>query len=216
MSTVDRRTGWESATAVPLVAFGVGFIVSYSLLVLVSAPPAWLTTVAGAVLAVSWFAFLLDYVVRLMLTAPGGRWGFVTHNVGDLLAVLVPVFRALRVVRLLRGIPYFQRKTGDSVRAEIVSYAIAYAVLFVYFISLATLQVERTAPGATITDFGQAIWWACVTLATVGYGDTYPVTTLGRVYAVLLMFGGVAIVGTASALVISFINDRVTQRVKRD
>jgi voltage-gated potassium channel len=100
-------------------------------------------------------------------------------------------------------------RSGTAIRVEIVAYALAYAVFFVYFIALATLDAERHAPGASITTFGDAIWWAIVTLATVGYGDVYPVTTIGRIYAVMLMVGGVAIVGTASALVISYITERI-------
>ena len=78
-----------------------------------------------------------------------------------------------------------------------------------FFLALATLQAERDAPGANIVTFGDAIWWAIVTIATVGYGDLYPVTPLGRFYAVLLMAGGIAIVGTASATIISYLNERV-------
>ena len=87
---------------------------------------------------------------------------------------------------------------------------------FVYFIALATLQAERNAPGATITDFGLAIWWAIVTIATVGYGDTYPVTVVGRLYATGLMIGGIAIVGAASATMISFISDKIGVTLHRD
>ena len=57
--------------------------------------------------------------------------------------------------------------------------------------------------------FGDSIWWAIVTITTVGYGDLYPVTPPGRFYAVLLMAGGIAIVGTASATIISYLNERV-------
>ena len=46
--------------------------------------------------------------------------------------------------------------------------------------ALDPFEAERDAPGANITSFGEAIWWAVVTLATVGYGDTYPVTVPGR------------------------------------
>ena len=80
---------------------------------------------------------------------------------------------------------------------------------WVFFLALATLQAERGAPGANIDTFGDAIWWAIVTIATVGYGDLYPVTPAGRFYAVLLMAGGIAIVGTASATIISYLNERV-------
>ncbi|MEN9620139.1 MAG: hypothetical protein RL499_332, partial [Actinomycetota bacterium] len=74
---------------------------------------------------------------------------------------------------------------------------------------LAMLQAERNAPDATITTFGDALWWALVTITTVGYGDTYPVTGVGRFLAVLLMAGGLVIIGTASAIVVSYITERI-------
>ena len=78
-----------------------------------------------------------------------------------------------------------------------------------FFLALATLAAEREAAGANIVTFGDSIWWAIVTITTVGYGDLYPVTPPGRFYAVLLMAGGIAIVGTASATIISYLNERV-------
>ena len=78
-----------------------------------------------------------------------------------------------------------------------------------FFLALATLEAERDADGANIVTFGDAIWWAIVTIATVGYGDEVPGDPLGRFYAVLLMAGGIAIVGTASATIISYLNERV-------
>lgn len=206
-----RRGRWEAATTVPLVVLGLAFIVAYSVMVLHPDPPDWVGNVIWAVLIATWIAFLVDIVVRVLLTRRGGRWTFIRHNMIDVLSVLLPVFRAFRVLRLLRQVPYLQRRSGGAVRTRIVIYAASYAVLFVYFIALATLQAERNAAGATITTFGDSVWWAIVTIATVGYGDTYPVTPAGRVYAVFLMIGGVAIIGTASATIISLINERIGQ-----
>ena len=53
------------------------------------------------------------------------------------------------------------------------------------------------------------MWWAIVTITTVGYGDLYPVTVLGRVYASILMLGGVLIIGAATGTFVSFLNERV-------
>lgn len=204
-----RRLAWERRTTVPLVVLGAVFIAAYSVYVL--AP--WIPRGPGALLfwalVITWVVFIADIVVRVVLTPRGGRWTFLWTHPVDVLSAIVPVFRAFRVLALLRQVPYLQRRSGDAVRANIVIYAASYAVVFVYFIALATLQAERNAPGASITTFGDAIWWAIVTVATVGYGDTYPITTEGRFYAVFLMAGGIAIVGTASATIISLINERV-------
>ena len=53
---------------------------------------------------------------------------------------------------------------------------------------------EHKHPGANITDLGDAIWWAVVTITTVGYGEYYPFTPLGRVMGILVMFSGIGIV----------------------
>lgn len=208
--TTNRRERWERATTIPLIVLGGTFIVSYSFWVLMPEREDWFSLLLLLDFALSWIAFLGDYVVRLALTPAGQRWAFVRANPVDLLSILLPVFRAFRVIALIRTVPYFRAAaTGAAVRTEVITFAAAYAAFFVYFLALATLDAERNAPGATIVDLGSALWWACVTLATVGYGDTYPVTTAGRVTAVLLMAGGVAIIGTASAIVISFITEKI-------
>lgn len=203
------RARWERATHIPLIVVGGVFLVTYSLYVLIpDLSPGWTSVFVGT-LALVWVVFLADYLIRLFVSPRGTRAAFARHNAIDLLSVLLPVFRAFRIVGLVRDIPYFRARSAQSIRLEVVAFATGYAVLFVYFLALATLDAERTAPGATITSFGDAVWWACVTLATVGYGDTYPVTVPGRIYAVILMMGGIVIVGTTSALVISYLGERM-------
>ena len=60
---------------------------------------------------------------------------------------------------------------------------------FVSFGSVAVLDAERGAAHANITSFGDSLWWAATTITTVGYRDRYPVTTQGRLVAVVLMRG---------------------------
>jgi voltage-gated potassium channel len=62
--------------------------------------------------------------------------------------------------------------------------------------------VEPASSG--FATFGNAVWWAMVSFTTVGYGDLYPVTVAGRLAAVLLMIGGVALIGTLAATLGSF------------
>jgi voltage-gated potassium channel len=205
-----RRERWVEATSRVLAVLGVLFVLSYVAYVLWIGMPDWLQPILWAFLVLAWTAFAVDVVVQIALTPHGRRWSWIWRHPVEVLSALLPLFRALRAVSLLRHLPVLQRRTTSAVRARFVSEALIYAFVFVFFVALVTYHVERDAPGATIVTFGDAIWWSCVTLATVGYGDTYPVTVLGRVYAVLLMAGGVAILGTASAALVSVLNERLS------
>ncbi|WP_430646051.1 potassium channel family protein [Agromyces sp. GXS1127] len=206
---VERRHRWVDHTAAALAILGFLFVAAYTVSVLWPEFARDWRPLFNGIFIVTWVAFLADFVVRLVLTPAGERWRYTWQHPIEFLSVLIPVFRALRAVTLLRNIPALQRRTPDTVRANFVISAVLYAAMYVFFIALATLQAEREAPGATITNFGDALWWAVVTLTTVGYGDTYPVTTLGRIWAVFLMIGGIAIVGVASATIISVLNERL-------
>ena len=74
------------------------------------------------------------------------------------------------------------------------------------------LDAERNYPDASITTFGDALWWACTTITTVGYGDRYPVSVTGRFIAVALMLGGIALLGTITATIASWLVQRVTEQ----
>lgn len=207
--TAPARERWERATTWPLAVLSAVFAVAYSFLVLSPLAHGPVAVLLRVVLAVSMAALAADVVVRTVLESRGRRLDFLLHHPIEVLAVVLPMFRAFRAIRLVERIPI--RQTRDAVRIRILLSAAGYAAVFVYFVALATLRAERGAPGATITDLGTALWWACVTVATVGYGDVYPVTVLGRVAAVVLMVGGVAIVGIATALLISYVSDRVAR-----
>ena len=70
--------------------------------------------------------------------------------------------------------------------------------------SILVLEFETRGPG-NIKTGGEAIWWGLVTLTTVGYGDEYPVTTLGRLTAVLVMFAGIGIIGALASILASLL-----------
>lgn len=69
------------------------------------------------------------------------------------------------------------------------------------YLSEAVLEIERFAPGGHIKTPSDALWWALVTVTTIGYGDMYPVTTEGRLVAGVLIVFGIAMI---SALTASF------------
>ena len=150
--------------------------------------------------------FVIDYLVRLMLAKPRAAW-FRGHLL-DLAIVVIPMLRALRLLRVLTAMTFGKQTAGTVLRSRIAIYGAGASLLVIYLCALAVLDVERGAPGANIETFGDAMWWAFVTVATVGYGDFYPVTALGRMWAVGLMAGGIAIVGTVTATVSSWVIEK--------
>jgi voltage-gated potassium channel len=84
------------------------------------------------------------------------------------------------------------------------------ALLIVIFGGIGVYLAEHTHQGANITNLGDALWWAVVTIATVGYGDYYPVTAVGRIIAVFVMLSGIGIF----VLLVDSLSQRRLQRTE--
>ena len=106
----------------------------------------------------------------------------------------------------------FQRVAGKTLRGRVVVYTVVSMFLLVFVSSLAMLEAERRYPDALIVTFGDALWWACTTITTVGYGDFYPVSFTGRCIAVAMMVGAIALLGTITATIASLLVERVSER----
>ena len=120
-------------------------------------------------------------------TLPIARWGRLAR-----IAWISRLLRGLRATRLLSAA--VMRKRSQST----VAAAALLALILVIAASTAILHFE-TLRESNIHTAEDAMWWAVSTITTVGYGDRYPVTTEGRVVAVLLMIAGVGLFGTFSA-----------------
>lgn len=156
---------------------------------------------------VAWAVFLLDYLVRVW--AAGNRRRYFAKHLLDLLIVALPALRPLRLLRLVVLFRILNRKATASLQGRVPLYVTVSAGTLVICAALAVLDAERGAPGANIKSFGNAVWWAVVTVTTVGYGDHFPVTLQGRVVAVGLMIGGVALIGVVTASFAAWFIDRV-------
>jgi len=110
---------------------------------------------------------------------------------------VVRILRVLRTVRAARIVSLFilKRRAQSGILA-----AALVTILLVVTGSVAVYHFETAADG-NIRSPDDAIWWALMTITTVGYGDRYPVTSEGRVVAVVLMFAGVGLFGTISGFV---------------
>lgn len=133
--------------------------------------------------------FGVDMAIRSWL-APRSFTYASTHPLG-LFAVLVPPVRVLFSLRLVASL--FRRGHIERFFAA-AGLLLLNGVLIVYF-------YERDAPGANITSIGDSLWWAAVTVSTVGYGDMYPVTWAGRATAVGIMAIGILTLAVVTAQV---------------
>jgi voltage-gated potassium channel len=142
----------------------------------------------------------VDIAVRAHLSAAPRRY-VVSHPVA-LAAVLIPTVRILFSIRLL-GAMFRKGALGHFLFVALM--LILNGVILVYFF-------EVDAPGANITTFGDSMWWAAVTVATVGYGDYYPITLGGRITAVSLMAVGLVTAAVITAQIASTFMDQAAVR----
>jgi len=145
----------------------------------------------------AWIGFVVDLITTWVLDDDPRH--FARRHWFAILAVLVPIFRALLVfyifVRLARG--------RTRLQSRIQYYAAYLTILVITFGAALVLGAERNYPGSNIHTYGEAIWWACVTVTTVGYGDYTPVSPTGRGIATLMLFNGVAIISVITATISS-------------
>jgi voltage-gated potassium channel len=192
----DRRVDW------PLTGLAVVFLVAYAWSVLdTTISPLGRDLVEG-LLTGTWVIFGVDYVVRIVLARDRRR--FVRTHLLDLAILLLPMLRQLRALRVITVISVLNRQLRNDVRGQVVAYVVGTVALVGFVASLAVLDAERTAPDASITTFGEAVWWTITTISTVGYGDRYPVTVEGRIVAGTLMVAGIALLGVVTASIASW------------
>jgi voltage-gated potassium channel len=165
--------------------------------------------------------FLFDFFWNLRRSSPKRDYFFHRRGWLDLLGS-IPSFgvfkytallrlarlsRLARISRLLRG--QNKRELVRDVVENRGRYAgfitVVLAFLVLSLASILVLQFESKSPNANITTGGQALWWAVVTITTVGYGDYFPVTAAGRITGVFVMFAGVGIIGALASILASIL-----------
>jgi len=208
-----RLDAYERRTALIMVLLAIGYLVLYSFYVLDQTLTSQGLNRLDLAMNVIWVVFIVDLTLRAVL-APK-HIAYLVHHPLDVIAVAVPAFRVLRVLRVLTAGQWLISR-GSRLRIGRTATAVVFAVVFLtYLSSLAVLNAERGAKGADIESFGDAVWWSLVTMATVGYGDYVPVTTNGRVVAVGLMVVGISLLGLVGASVASAVVTRISGRAQQ-
>jgi len=163
--------------------------------------------------------FTMEYLVRLWISDSWRRYAFGFYGVVDLLAVLptyvsllfpgaqaLAVVRAVRLTRVFRILNLFEYV--DEARLLLLALLASRRRLLVFMLAvLAMVTVFGTvvylveSPEAGFTSVPRSIYWAIVTLTTVGYGDIAPVTPLGQALASAIMILGYAIIAIPTGIV---------------
>lgn len=163
--------------------------------------------------------FTLEYGLRVLVAQRRWKYVFGFWGIVDLLAVL-PFYlsigvdlRGLRALRLLRVLIYFKllrynrglviiKKAFAMVYFELI--IVLFAALFVlYLISMGIFYFEHQAQPEAFSNLFDCLWWAVVTLTTVGYGDLYPITVGGKIFTFCVLLFGVGMISVPTAIIAS-------------
>jgi voltage-gated potassium channel len=165
--------------------------------------------------------FIFDYVARWAvadLNLGRGRISFLIYPftpmaIIDLLTILPTFFalnqgfkalRMIRMVRILKFARFIRRSRSWHILTRVfqrekstLGVVCVAALAYVYLTALITFNIEPD----TFSSFAEAVYWACATLTTVGYGDVYPVTQFGRAVAMFSALVGIAVVALPAGII---------------
>ncbi|HWS44411.1 MAG TPA: ion transporter [Acidimicrobiia bacterium] len=204
----DALTKFNQRTAFPLVLAAV--------IPLFLLPGGAYPVLSAIVFIAAWLVFVVDFVVHerrlvhylltwlgrfdlavVVLTAP---WFLLIGPSNSKFLLLIRLARMSRVLMATRGAERLFKRLGR----------VALIAVIVVFVGAAVGYRAEHATNAGFATFGDALWWAIVTLTTVGYGDIVPKTTAGRVDGVMIMITGVAILGLLAGALASFFHIETT------
>ena len=168
------------------------------------------------------FVFLADFAVNLRASRPRSYYLVTQRGWLDLLGSIPAIGGGFRLTALLRlarlsRLARIRRLLAGNGKKELIAdvlrnrgqYATFITLLLVLLVlsisSVMMVQLEHTSADANIKTGGDALWWSMVTITTVGYGDRYPVTELGRLLAILVMFSGIGIIGALASILASLL-----------
>lgn len=200
---------WDRVTGIPLLILSLVFLVFYAAPIINPNLDTQTQTFFEVGQTIIWIVFVVDFLGRFIIAPRKAK--FLKKNIIELLAVALPLLRPLRALRLLSVVTIGLRRVGGKLRNRVAIYVTGAAFMLWFIAGLAVTEAERGAEGSNIANVAQGWWWAFITLATVGYGDKYPVTAEGQWVAVVIVLTGIALLGTVSAVLASWFVESVKE-----
>jgi voltage-gated potassium channel len=193
----------ERVTKYPMTLLGLAWLVIGIIVVTTDINSTASTALVGTLFAL-WVILLVEYLVRLVITPD--RRGYLKRRWVEPATVVAPPLQGWRFVGIEKMCLLIHE---GALRVEAI---LKHHSLFRVLIAAAgtlmlgawlVLLFEENAKDSNIHNYPDALWWAIVTVTTVGYGDRYPATTGGRVVAGVLMLVGIGLIGVLTATVAS-------------
>lgn len=197
-------------------------IVLSVLVVLADSVPSIHAKYGGSLYIIEWIftlLFTIEYIIRIIILERKKKYIFSLIGIIDLIAIIptylslfvfgyqyLIVFRSLRLLRIFRilQLKNFQNAGSYISSALYNSYRkimifMMFIVLLVVIIGSVMYIVEKDTPG--FESIPHAIYWAVVTITTVGYGDVSPATSLGKFFSIIVMLCGYSIIAVPTGIV---------------
>ena len=168
---------------------------------------------------ISVIVFTLEYIARIIVADRKLKFIFSFFGLVDLIAILpfyiasgidlrsVRILRFLRIARILKLFRYNQaikrfHRAFVIAKEELILFGFV-ALILLYLSAVGIYYFEHQAQPEQFKSVFHGLWWAVVTLTTVGYGDIYPVTVGGRIFTFLILMIGIGLVAIPTGLVAS-------------
>jgi voltage-gated potassium channel len=199
----DRVDNIERVTKYPLTLLGIAWLV-IAIVVLTTDLNGSASTVLVGTLFVLWAILLVEYVIRLVVTTD--RRGNLKRRRVEPATVVVPPLQGWHFVGMERMslLVYEGELRVEAILKHHSLFRVLIAAAGTLFLGAwLVLLFEEKAKGSNIHSYPDALWWAIVTVTTVGYGDRCPDTAGGRAVAVVLMLVGIGLIGVLTATVAS-------------
>jgi voltage-gated potassium channel len=181
--------------------------------------------------SIEWFSvivFTLEYLLRIYVADSKPKFIFSFFGIIDLLAILpfylsfgvdlrslralrfLRLFRVLKLVRYNKAISHFTRAIKSS-KEEIFLF-IFITLILIYFSAIGIYYFENQAQPEHFSSIFESLWWAIITLTTVGYGDVYPITVGGKVFTFFILMIGLGIVAIPTGIISSALTKSIDKK----
>ena len=172
--------------------------------------------------------FTLEYLLRIFVADSKLRFIFSFFGLIDLVAILpfylsfgvdlrslralrfLRLFRVLKLVRYNKAMNHFVRAIKTA-KEEILLF-IVITLMLIYFSAVGIYYFENEAQPEHYTSIFDSLWWAIITLTTVGYGDVYPITVGGKVFTFFILMIGLGIVAIPTGIISSALTRSVDKK----